>query len=617
MDGEEEIEHRILQEILQEYVEDIPIWENETYIDKLILDSNVELANLQEELTKAESQLKAKKEEYQKSDIFHIDQRKHEIETIQQSIKQKTENLMNFFDTNQNSIDLYTEYHSINEALSIASVIFQNDATINKTNMKPIFEECERNHYDYLLKLTKDRYEQAISKNRTELYHQLEDYLESLSVLKVNSLTATFLEKNSPLTSKSIEFYSHLDKIIQIDLDWPKNVTEVASKVFTSRFLFHCNNSTINTPVTLVSLVTGLLRTTIQSIFIITNYLEKVQPEAHIFDNLVYSILQCGSDKILSKNDGTCQFYRMLFEQSSILDQWISSLNYYSKDLFVPILFDKCGNEWMHTEYDTISLLAKTSIDTADDFAFTICSALSRLVDLYPSSLTTKQKDAFMNECIIKSEKQITQIFQSAYNDLEYKKASLIANAHLLMSTQLMEIYQIYNASYTVLLNDSTSSKELSASTSVSLSQRIFDMFVQNISNEYWLCDYFVYRNGVVTPELLNSLIVISQPMKIIQKTLNPNLYNNHFIQTLAQAIDTKIYNEVVKRVTWPNYKSIEQFIIDLNALINVLGKEDLRKLRSTKIWLTGKEDDFLNSEIPDDDAGTFTEFGNIVRSKK
>lgn len=627
----EDLNPDLISEILSQYSSDIPIWENEQFIQQSIRESEQQIQSLESQLNETNSHLNQGKDEWNeiKSNNFDMKKCKEELNSIKNEIKTPLNTIAQFFEQNQNEIDLFTEFNQISNVLSIASVSLQSDNIINSTNMIDIFEKCEKNNYSNLLKMTQERYEKASATERNKIYQQIEKVLQSFAVTKLKSLEAMFLKKESLLSSKSDEYKQLIDQVSKMDLNWAKTFIDLAKNVFVSRFQFHCQNSDLNSSVSCVSLITNLLRVTIQSLFIITNYPEKLSPESKIFSCITHELLKAGMQEALSKNNGSCQFYRSLFEQGCILDKWLISLDFYDLELFCPIIFDTIGNNWLQTECDTISVLTTKSLQATDndDFAFTICSALSELFNSKPSSLTDSQIELFVKKCILPSEKQITSLLANSFDkslqttnneplsNSNFKKASKILNAYLLLSVQLVEIFEIDDGKFQEILQDSKKARKSCYANCERLAKTVFNIFETKGAN-YLLSTSINWRNGTVTPSLATALVSISDPINIVRENIDKILFENQFISIVSQEIDKKVYKMIALRVDWSQPGSIDQFVVDLDAMIDLLGGEDLRLLRSVRMFLTSKEEKYLNYEIPEEDVEKFVMAAKEARGK-
>lgn len=627
----DEINPELVSEILSQYSSEIPIWENDQFIQQSIAESKKQIQLLESKLNETNSHLNQGKDEWNeiKSKKFSIKKCQEELNSIQEEIKKPLNNIVQFFDQNQNLIDLYTEYNQINNVLSIAALSLQSDQTINSTNMREVFEKCEKNNYKNLLKATQERYDRASSIERNKIYQQIEKVLQSFAVMNLKSLELTFLQNGSLLSSKSDEYRDLINQVSKMDLNWAKSIIDLTKNVYISRFQFHCQNSDINSNVSYISLITNLLRATIQSVFILTNYPEKLSPQSKIFDNVTFELLKYGVQEALSKNNGSCQFYRCLFEQGSILDKWLESLDFYSLDLFCKISFDIIGTNWLKAECDTISVLVTQSLQASenDDFSFIICSALSELSRSKPLSLSDAQNELFVKKCIVPSEREITSkladYFDSSINKSknepltieQYKKVSKVLNAYLLISIQLVEIFEIDDGKYHDLYQDSKKARTTCYSLCERFANTVSNIFEQEGGN-FLLSTSINWRNGTVTPSLAAALVAISEPINAVRKNLDKVLFENHFISIIAKYIDTRVYKMVALKVDWSQPGSIDQFVIDLDAMIDILGGEELRLMRSARMFLTSVEEKYLNYEIPDDDVEKFMMAAKEAKSK-
>ncbi|OHS97198.1 hypothetical protein TRFO_36614 [Tritrichomonas foetus] len=611
-----EINPDLLASILSQQVGDTPIWENEKFLQQSISETEQQIQELETQLRDSKSQMTQGKSDWQalKAGPFSLENCKKELNEIHQQMKEPLNFVFDFFYKHQNEINIFTEYNQLENVLSIASVSLLDDKKFQSTDLTPIFNECEKNNYSHLLNIIQERVDEVSAKEKGEIYPKIEKMLQQFSVTNQNSLNQIFLKENGLGSSQFKEYQNLIDRIVKIDRDWEFSLTEVSKRVFNTRFLYHCQNSEINSIISFVSLITGLLRVTIQSAFVVMNYPERLSKNSDIFNHTTHFLLKNAVNELLSKNDGSCIFYRTLFEQSKVLDQWLISLEYYKMDLLCSLLFNEFGDEWINVEKQTISISIQNYLDEQSDFAFTICGTLSKLAESPPSSLKEGQLKTFVKNCIVPSEKNTLDILTNAFNSTDsknYKQIANILNAIFLISTQLMEIYEIYDGLYQELYQDSKTAKQNCFDLCQKAAQNAYLIFEKEGGN-YLLSKTIPYRNGAVTPSLTNALVAISEPVDQMKDALDPTLYGNQYLASLARTIDAKVYKMIAKKIDWSQESSIDQFVIDLDALIQVFGSEEMRMLRSAKMFLTSKEEKYLDYELPEEDVEIL-----MMRSKK
>ena len=631
-----EIDQNLLTSILSEYQGEIPIWENSEFISQSIRESESQICKLNDQIKEIQTEMNKGKQEWNdlKKSSNDINKNIKRIKEIHQQMEKPLSHIQQFLEDNQSELELFEEYNQINSILSVANNALLDqkeflDKIKSSKNAQDLINICENNGYKKLLNIIKNKINVAESKEKSGFLPKLEKILQDFAVTNSNALNQIFLTDNSPASYMSKEFQALIDELVSIDREWEKTLIGITKNVFLSRIVYHSQSSDITSTVSFISLIVGLLRIIIQSIFVIMNYPEKLSPNANIFNSTTLEILKGGANEILSKNDGSCIFYRNIFEQANILDQWLKSIDYYNFEFLCSLLFSKVGNEWIEAENLAIQALMDKSLleeNMNDNFPLTMCAAISNLDKSIPKSLTSKQKKIFIQKCIIHSEKiMINKIVGSYSNYMEsvssqltlkseseksfskekIQKLCIFLNSLLLISTQLSEIYEIEDGEYQDILQDSKSAKNECIRLCQNLAENVFSIFEKEGGN-YLITQTLRWRNGAATPSLSSAISAVSQPLSIIKSYLDPTLYNIYFISKLGRSIDSKVYKMVIRKVDWSTPHSINQFVNDLDAMINAFGTEELRLLRSAKMFLTSQEEKYLNYEIPEEDVEIF-----------
>lgn len=182
---------------------------------------------------------------------------------------------------------------------------------------------------------------------------------------------------------------------------------------------------------------------------------------------------------------------------------------------------------------------------------------------------------------------------------------SSLINTLQYLSTQLSEIYEIGDGMCPELHDDAYALKDNIVSRCEDIAKKLLNIFIQAGQN-YLLANSVTWHYGSMTPSLADALTSISEPLKEIKMMMEKTIFYTIFMPAFVRSIDQKVYTMLVQRINWAQNKAVDQFLIDLDAMINIFGPDDLRLLRSAKIILTQKEEKYLNYELPEEDVEKF-----------
>lgn len=533
-----------------------------------------------------------------------VDQWNAELQEIESEMEKPIQVINSFFENEQNNLNIYHEYCCANRALAISSFIL-DEKPHNADNLFQLINECKGRGYNNLQNIIQQKYEDLLYSQRHKLYSQIESKYQVFSVTKEAAIKKIFLDESSEVADKGKEFNDLIDQVIKIDSNWPMNLSEICIKILRTRFLYHCQNVENQFDQSYICFVVSLLRTTIQHSFISLLHAEQLA-ETSIFDRIATSLMSLTIDQILTRNNASVQFYRTIFDQSAAFDRWLESTEFFNTNTLSSLFYDTIGADWIDSEIKTMKAFTQATLFRAD-YGLTLCSALAKLADSAPLSLTTPQKENFMKECIVPTERSISSILNNSFttHKSNYMNISSLINTLQYLSTQLSEIYEIGDGMCPELHDDAHALKDNIVSRCEDIAKKLLNIFIQAGQN-YLLANSVTWHYGSMTPSLADALTSISEPLKEIKMMMEKTIFYTIFMPSFVRSIDQKVYTMLVQRINWAQNKAVDQFLIDLDAMINIFGPDDLRLLRSAKIILTQKEEKYLNYELPEEDVEKF-----------
>lgn len=538
-----------------------------------------------------------------------IDDGESELISLQQSFQKIEKEINDFYLKNGGGIDVLNEYYQSSNLLNIAKMILQKQ-NLRMNDIQHLINVCDENGYDNMKTLLQQKLNDIKGEKLNILYEEIKNHLEKISVNNQQSIKTIFLSNNEHI-GDSRTLNKLIDDVRSIDQNWDAEVAKIAENVFVTRFIFHCRTSGIQTGSSTIAFIFGLLRITIQSALAIFTYAEKYAKNS-ILEYLIEKLVTQTSKQILIANDGTCIFYRNIFEQSVIFDEWIDSFSFMKIDYISSLMFEKIGKEWMSLEVQTLKSLITNLVNNGNnDFPISITHAFSTLFELFPSILSSKERQIFIKNCVLHADKYAFSILKESFNTTKSnKQKTLIINTYHVLGIQLSEMFELDDCCTKGLNKDSLLCQSQVKEFCKEFGNSIINIFERE-GKPYLIQERMTWQNGSVTPSLYNVLSIISNILNEIKEDMEYFIYENIYLPFVVQAIDNKIYTMMVKRINWSKKESINQFEIDLEKMIEIFGEADLRLLRSAKIVLTQKEEQYLNLEIPENDIQYFIKFNN------
>jgi hypothetical protein len=128
----------------------------------------------------------------------------------------------------------------------------------------------------------------------------------------------------------------------------------------------------------------------------------------------------------------------------------------------------------------------------------------------------------------------------------------------------------------------------------------------ENQSRRYLLLNRYEAR-GEVSPELREGLAAVSERSRLAKEILEKPLFVDHFLPAAARQVDSKVYAMIRKtKVDLAAPHIFQQFDLDLSAIMEVFGSEDLRKLAGVRYLVTQSGPKDFDVEVPPDDQELF-----------
>ena len=598
-----EIDPEVLSEVLDGVSE---FWENPQFLDEQITECQKKITDLEAHRTELNANLESVRSLWTslKPQSQKVESLSLELDRMKADLSKTDPEIVRFFEENAGSLKVFTDKCIIDRVLKLSSIAIDDNSN---EDFEQLAEECQQTGFIHVTERMQKRCDRAAMNRKKELYSDVEKKLQSFAVTSQKSLKAIFLANSGPGAAKASEFRNLIDVVRDQDpKNWQQNLCHVTNKVFSGHLIYHCNASNVDSVVSYVSLVIGLLRVSLQSIYLIMSYPEKHALNFSFYDELSNSLMDVTINEVLTKNNGSLDFYRMLIEQAAALDDWISSVELSSTKSLTDRVFESVGDEWIRVETETMKSLCQAALADHKDFSLAICGSLSSLGNVASSSLSLDHRDRFVTHCVIPSERNAkTLLCKFAERpEITIAQSCWTINCLDLLATQLTEMHELYDGMYGDLYDDSKEAREKCIALCGKIGQSIFSTFERSSAN-YLLSQSIPWRNGSPTPSLSSALAAVSPQLDIVKENLEATVYTNHFITVLGKAVDSKVYYMLVKRFSWSQPKAIDQFVIDLNAMISVFGGDELRLLRSARVILTQKEEK-LNYELPEEDVEHF-----------
>jgi hypothetical protein len=360
--------------------------------------------------------------------------------------------------------------------------------------------------------------------------------------------------------------------------------------------------------------VTGFLTMTLHSVLIIMEHAERVGNGFSFYAQISNSLLSASVSTLLRVNDGSPEFYRTLFLNAARVDQWLTLVELFEVVNLSERLFDVVGKEWIRVEVGKMKAICRHALQPMDrDLALTLCTALADLIEVMPTCVSNAQKESF-SECWISGQEYMQRkLLRRLSDELTYSEMCEIANAFRLMSIKLTEVYELFDGLPTQLVSRAELARSRCSEVVKRLWLRLYDVFERE-GEDYLLSSALSWRNGHPTPSLARALAAVTDPLADVKDRLESRLFVNQFLPELVKMIDKKVYTMLGKRIPWNQPGAIEQFVVDLKAMIAVFGPDDFRLLRSARILLTQDESsERIDHELSEDDVEYFVSIKSVM----
>jgi hypothetical protein len=497
---------------------------------------------------------------------------------------------------NSRELELFTQKCKLDAALEVASQCLSG-----ASECVPL---CKKFGFRHLGSMAEELARVKVSEVQTGLFGELENMLRRFSVISVGVLTEMFIME----PGKTADFCRIIDQMAECGVEWAGDFVRLASRVFTERFVYHCRHGDVGSALSGIMFVIGLLRSTLQAVMIIMSYPEK---KGRFLDPIGSGLMETAISELLARDGRDSAFFRSAFEQSCLLDEWIESLALFSLGSFASRLFEAAGEEWIAVEVDSAAEACRSLLEREDDFTLPICGLISGLGNSVPATLTTQQKQLFFESCVLRIERTIVEEVEQVGNTGARFCAAM--NCLLLVSAKLIEIYELQDVEFPMLLSEARTLRDRAETRCKEAGKRLYRLFEQTGGN-YLLGKRLPWRNGNVSPELEAGLTAISGEVAVARATLEPSLFTNCFLPDIATKIDSQVYRMLIRPMEWKSLNTIEQFKMDLAAMADVFGRDDLRLLRSALVCVSQKEEPGFVPDLPEEDCEHFITMSPLTR---
>jgi hypothetical protein len=169
----------------------------------------------------------------------------------------------------------------------------------------------------------------------------------------------------------------------------------------------------------------------------------------------------------------------------------------------------------------------------------------------------------------------------------------------------LNELFQLADGESIALSNSARFLNEHAQKLCAASGDALYRIF-EDHSRQYLLLDEYRAR-GEVSPELREALAVVSERLRLAKQLLDAPLFTNYLLPAVARQVDSKVYAMIRRTkisLTAPNM--FTQFDLDLRAMEEVFGSDELRKLASVRYLVTQSGPRNFDVEVPPDDLELF-----------
>lgn len=534
----------------------------------------------------------AKTNEIAEDDIkAEIESTKLEIEAIHNEMKDPINILKSFFKKTNDFTD-YTNLELYKKLINISELATTSSENNNNQDMQDMANFIQNESKNF------------INEVRSTAYSDIESMIRNFSVSNQNALKQIFFTKNTTASMKATRFFTMLENV-QIDPDWPAAIAECASRIYLSRIHFHTEKTEVKTNSSTITLIINLLRNTIQSASYVLLAVEKHFTKSDIMKSFTTSIYDGVCDALNdSIEHNNIHSFRTLFTEGFAYDQWANEVEILDLPKLCPLLYDSFGAEWDKLEYEAFKYGFEELLqyNSAEDFELRLATILDGIFKVSPDTLSETQKMRhFRGSFVLCSRHILSQLDQRLRNYDNLVQNCSYINALYMMSIQIREYYDISDQTCQDLLKDSEEIGRKCHEYAQNLGTVVEAYFEQEAST-YITRKTINPMNGVVSQEISKAIDTISPMLQSIKAKLHKHLYELSFISTIQKKIDDILYKYIVKNTDFKKKEVVNQFSIDVDALILAIGGDDMRKLRSAKIIITQIEEKFLDVEISESD---------------
>lgn len=520
-----------------------------------------------------------------------IENTKLQLEAIRNEMKEPVKELTQFLNKTKN-FDDYSNIDLYRKLVGIAELV---------TNPK---EDIRQKGIQDMADLIQQESNEFIKEIRSTAYTDIESMIRNFSVSAPNALKQIFFAKGSANIAKATKFFSLIENI-QIDPEWPTAVAECTYKIYKARMRFHADRTDVKVNSSYITLIINLLKNSIQSASYVLLAVEKHFKTNEImktFSNMIFT----GVCEILREKSDNQNIHslRAIFTEGAAFDEWAQDVDIIEIPPLCPLLYEKFGVEWDSLEFESFKYTFDEMMSNTqpDDVAIALTNMINGLYNASPETLEDSQKMKHFRGSLVLCQRFVeTKLAEKLKNYDNLAASCAYINALYLMAMQVRVFYDMSDQTCNDLLTDSEEAVKKSHELASNFGTIVEAHFEQE-AEAYLLRKSINPINGPVSPEITAALDTISPMISTVKKTLHKHLFELSFISTIQKKIDDVIYRHVVKVSAFKVKGSIDQFAIDVDAIILCVGGDDLRKLRSAKVILTQKEEKFLDVELSESD---------------
>jgi hypothetical protein len=373
---------------------------------------------------------------------------------------------------------------------------------------------------------------------------------------------------------------------------WQSSFSSIATTVFTARFLYHSRETSSDSPVCFLPFATKLLQSTIQLLLIILCPAERLSAPYSFYSVVASSLLDTAASELLSCSDASLDFFRSLFRQSSVFDSWLQSTELLNLAPLCDRIFATCGHAWMALEISSLPSLSP-------DFPLAASAALSSIVDALPGCVSPQNRSIFFSECVVPAEQALIAEIAECENPL------FEANCFYMVGAKVAELFELGDGECAALSKDAAAARERAKEICKSAAEDAGREFVLRL--QAYLGPKRLRKRDGISPELIAALEWARGKVEEARAVLEPVLFRREFATALAGFVDEKVARFMVG-FEWKAASAVAQFGIDFEAMVEVFGIHELRKLRSVRLALNRRGEGGFQYELSEKDWETLIE---------